>query len=327
MAKILCSLSGIEYNCDHFPVYIQSLSHHPIFDLPLKKLWKFYPKWQEGALTETDSYLLTLSILNATELVDFRMAAQRHANTHAIVQRNMELLYDTVGRIVTIKHPAFVLPRFVISKDTRTLENLKVWLDIWNDKYADFQSGLKDQELRSKLERREASLARLIRNPAIKPERYAHILAGWAEEAAEFPTFTFTHPNGSTTTIAEYWKQIIIDCYRAENIIQHTEKDIVECLEHCEEYIDLGSIFSYQLFNTLREGLDAHRGFFGLGTTSFSILNDGDNVGDSNLQLLIADAPTKEPARREYPTEFAYLKAKMKWNLSIQHIQSVQGAI
>jgi len=78
----------------------------------------------------------------------------------------------------------------------------------------------------------------------------------------------------------------------------------------------LGSIFSYQLFNALREGLQSHRGFFGIGDTSFSILSADSDVGEANLQLLIAEAPTKEPARREYPTEFAYLKAKMKWNLS-----------
>jgi hypothetical protein len=321
MAKILCSLSGIEYNCDHFPAYIQKVSHHPVFDMGLKSLWKYYPKWQTGELTDTDSYLLYLAMLHSTDLVEFRIAAQRTAHTVSIVQQNMEMLYDTIGRVITIKHPAFILPRFIVSKDTRDLTNTKVWLQIWNDKYADFQSGLKDQELRSKLERREASLSKLIRNPAIKPERYAHILATWAAEAAEFPDFNISLSDGTSTTISEYWQSIIVSCYRAENIIQYLESDIVECLTHCEDNIELGTIFSHQLFNTLREGLDSHRSFFGIGTTSFTLLGDNDDVGDANLQLLIQSAPTSEPKRSDYPTEFAYLRAKMNWNLSQQKDQ------
>jgi len=319
MAKILCAKSGIQFQCEHFPIHFtQNEVSHPIFSASLKQLWKFYPKWQTGELTDIDSYLLFLSLLNSTDLVEFRTAAIRHETTDAIIAQNMESLYRVLGHIVAIRNPRFVLPRFVISHDTRTLTNVKHWIEIWSDQYNSFVCGMKDQDLRSKLQKREAALERFIKNPAIKPEKYAHLLAQWAAIAAEFPASETTLSNGTTTTISDYWQDLIIKCYNSIDIIQIERKDLIELIEHCEEWIELGSIFSYHLFNTLREGLQTIDGFFSAGSqTTFAILGDGESVEASNLQLLINSAPTDAPKRTEYPTEFAFLKAKMKWNLAV----------
>lgn len=318
MAKILCSKSGIQFQCEHFPIsFTQNECSHPIFSASLKQLWKYYPKWQAGELNSIDSYLLFLSLLNSTDLVEFRTSAIRHTHTDSIVSANMESLYRTLGHIAAIRNPRFILPRFVISAETRTLGNVKHWLEIWEDQYTEFASGMKQQELRSQIQRREIALERLIKNPAIKPEKYSHLLANWASIAGEFPTGKTTLPNGSIVTISEYWQDIIQRCYRSIDIIQIERKDLVELIEHCEEYIELGTIFSYQLFTTLREGLQTIDGFFSIGTqTVFAIVGDGDSVEESNLQILINSAPTEAPKRTEYPTEFAFLKAKMKWNLA-----------
>lgn len=318
MAKILCAKSGIQFQCEHFPIsFTQNEVHHPIFSASLKQLWKYYPKWQAGELNSIDSYLLFLALLNSTDLIEFRCAAIRHNHTDSIVSSNMESLYRTLGHIAAIRNPRFVLPRFVISHDTRTLANVKHWLELWEDNYQDFMSGMKRQELKSRLQKRESALERLIKNPAIKPEKYSHLLANWASIAAEFPVSETTLPNGTKTTISEYWQSIIMKCYNSVDIIQIERKDLVELIEHCEEWIELGSIFSYQLFTTLREGLDTIDGFFNIGNqTTFAIIGDGDSVESSNLQLLINSAPTTAPKRTEYPTDFAFLKAKMKWNLA-----------
>lgn len=316
MAKILCAYSGIQFNVEHFPIHFTSGElYHPIFDAPLKRLWKYYPKWQAGELNDIDSYLLFLSLLNATELVEFRVAASRHAQTDSIISQNMESLYETIGHIVSIRNPRFILPRFAITPDTRNLSNVKHWLAVWNEQYSDYQNGLKDQNIKTKLQKREAALERLIKNPAIHPQRYSHLLANWASIAGQFPTFPLS-VRGNTISCSEYWQSIIQSCYNQVDIIQIERKDIVELLEHCENEIDLGSIFSYQLFNTLREGLQTIDGFFGLGNTTFSILSSDSDVGESNLQLLINDAPVSAPNRKDYPSEFAFLKAKMKYSLA-----------
>lgn len=317
MSKILCSKSGITFQCEHFPIYLsQGETHHPIFDVPLKRLWKYFPKWQQGELTKTDSFLLFLSYLNSTELVEFRTHVWQRPDTDKIIASNMEYLFYTIGKIITIKHPKFSVPRFVVSNETRDLSNVHYWIKSWEESYHDFCNGLKDQELRSRLLRKESALERLIKNPALKPERYAHILADWASEAAAFPDFEMRDSQGNETTLSEYWKDIIMRCYKAESIISIPEKDLSELLAHCEENLDLGTVQSYHLFNTLREGLETLQGFFSIGSATFSILGSNDDVGIENLKLMVASAPLEMPKRTEYPSDFAFLRAKMKYQLA-----------
>lgn len=315
--KVLCSKSGIEFQVSHFPAYATSgESHHPIFDLPLKRLWKYYPKWQAGELTETDSFLLFVAYLNATEMVDFRCHIWQRPDTAKIVASNMESLYHVIGNVITIKHPGFVIPRFVISPETRDLSNVRYWIQSWQNCYSDFLAGLKDQELRSRLQRKEAALERLIKNPALKPSKYAVLLSNWAAEAADFPQFTMRDSSGNETTCSEYWQDIIVKCHTDTNIISIPEKDLMELLEHCEENLELGSIQSHHLFETLRLGLDTLQGFFSIGSPSFSILGENDSVGESNLQLLIDGAPITPPKRTDYANDFQFLRAKMKYQLA-----------
>lgn len=322
MAKILCSISGIEYQCQHFPIYLdEGTTAHPIFSVPLKRLWKYLPKWQAGELTETDSLLLFLGVLRATELVEFRCSILRTPQTNAIISQNMERLFSIVSKVITIKHPRFTIPRFVVSKETRDLSNIRYWLESWSDQYHSFMSGLVNQELRSKLQRKEAALEKLIKNPAIHPIKYAHILADWASEAGEFPSSS-TLVQGVATPLDEYWKSLIIKCHRDIDMISIPEADLQELLTHCEDAIENGSIFSYHLFNSLRDGLDTIRGFFSIGSTTFSLVDSPstpDAIETANLENLIQSAPHREPSRSEYPTEFAYMKAKMRWSLAVRN--------
>lgn len=304
--KILCCKSGIEFKCDHIPVYLSGgESHHPIFDMSLKQLWKLYPKWLKRELTRTDSFLLFLAYLNATELVEFRCHVWQRPNTDSIVANNMTGLYEIIGKIVTIKHPKFAVPRFVISHDTRDLENVRYWIEAWENSFEDFCNGLKGEELRSRLQRKAETLERYIKNVQLDPRRYARILAQWANEAGQFPE-----------NIAEYWEDIIVKCHTSTDIITIPKVDLEELIEYCEENVDAGSIQGHHLFQTIREGYATLTGFFSVGSPTFSILDSGDDVGQTNLQLLVQSAPIEEPKRADYPTEFAFIKARMKWKIA-----------
>lgn len=319
MATILCRYSGIEFKCDHFPIHLtQGETNHPIFDVSLKRLWKYFPKWQSGELTEIDSYLLFIAYLNATEMVDFRCPVFRTPDTPRIIQSNMENLFYTIGKIITIKHPAFSIPRFVVSPDTRDLNNVRYWIQTWTDSFEDFCNGLKDVELRAQLERKAHGLEKLIKNPSLHPSKYAKLLAAWCADAADFPIFTMKDPFGNETTCSEYWQELIIKCHTNTAVITIPERDLVELIDHCETNLDGGSIQAYHLFDTIRLGLDTLKGFFSIGSPTFSILNPGDDVGVSNLQLLIDSAPLMPPKRTEYANEFQFIKAKMKYSLSLQ---------
>lgn len=327
--KILCSYSSIEYSCEHIPgIYIGSGEAHPVFSLSQKKLLGLLPKYFAGELTETDSYLVFLALLKSTELVQWSVPAIRTPLTASLIAANIQALADMVGKINAIHHPAFALPQFVISPDTRTLDNIKHWLAIWHNAYEDWLSGLADSTLREKLNRRERALERLIKNPAIAPIKYAGMLADWAATAGQFPTFKMQHPvTKLNTTLDAYWKEIITKCYKAESIISFPPKDVQELLDHCEETIEAGSIFSFHLFSTLREGKDRQNNFLGLDFSSslnasnpgFKILAPEDSVEDAAIALLISTAPTSAPSRMDYPSAFAFLKAQMKWELAQKH--------
>ena len=152
MAKIICAYSGVEFACEYLPFAISSREiAHPLFSVQKHKLLSLASVWAEGKLPPTESYLLYLSLLNSTGLLEWRTPAQYTSKTNAIIANNMEQLIHIVGKIDVIKHPSFVLPHFVISTDTATLDNSYNWIQLWNQNYNDWaeqtKSHYNDQEL------------------------------------------------------------------------------------------------------------------------------------------------------------------------------------
>jgi len=263
--RILCAYSGIEFKVEHFPAILNSREVcHPIFYLPQHKLISYIPKWHSGELTATDSYLLYLALLNSTELIEWRVPALKTDKTIAIVAHNMQSLVAIVSKINIIKHPAFVLPRFVISPETKTLENSSFWIDAWVNQYRDWSDGYKTRSYDEKLQRREEALERLINNSARTVESYATILADWAALAGSFPIGT-QEVKGKQVPLSDYWKSIIKACASNESIFSIPKKDLEELVEYCEEEIPHGSIYAHTLMSFLRSGLKKQTNYLGLG--------------------------------------------------------------
>ena len=53
----------------------------------------------------------------------------------------------------------------------------------------------------------------------------------------------------------------------------------------------------------------------------FRILSPDTDMEDAAIQLLIDTAPKELPLRKDYPTAFAFLKAKMKFDAASKYIQ------
>lgn len=321
--KILCSLSGIEFTCEHFPAYLSSREvSHPIFSLPQKKLISYLGKWASSELTPTDSYLLFLSILNSSGLVEFRVPAARSPETDALIAQNMELLAKTISKLNAVSSPAAVFPRYAIGPDTKYLTNIKVWIQNWNEAFADFQDGYaRDYDAR-KLITREAALERMIKNPHLPVSAYASKIADWASIAGQFPEYNTISPfTNLKITMADYWKEIIVKCSREESIFSVPQVDIQDLLEHCENNISIGTIYSNALFSVLRKAIERQRNFLGLGDMDLSrgkyqILSTDDTTETANLKAMIDSAPDHEPRVEEYPNKVAYLKAKLRFQMA-----------
>jgi hypothetical protein len=118
----------------------------------------------------------------------------------------------------------------------------------------------------------------------------------------------------------DYWKLIISRCANENQVFSIPRNDLVELLEHCEENISIGSIFSNALFKVLRHALDRQKNYLGLGdldlsSGSYKILNPSDSVESANLHAMIQSAPKSKPTPEQYPTKMEYMKAKLRWDL------------
>lgn len=332
--RVLCAYSSITFNCEHFPGFLsQRETCHPIFHVPQKKLLSYLGKWAHSELTPTDSYLLYLALLRSTELVQFRVPAILTDKTSAIISQNMEELAKTVSRLNTVTNPAVVFPHYVISPETKSLDTTTYWISNWNESYQDFLAGYKRTSNHAELARREQALERLIKNPHKPISAYSTDLANWAASAGSFPTFSLVNPFSALRnqiSCADYWKILISKCANEESIFAVRRKDLEELLEHCEENIPAGSIFSNALFRVLRHALERQQNFLGLGDldigkTSYEILADDTSAESANLRAMIQAAPESEPKPEQYPTKLAYLKAKLRWDMSRKYEKRATG--
>lgn len=316
MARILCGISGIEFSCEHLPIYLSSREYaHPIFFLPQKKLLGLYQKYRHSELNEIDSYLLFLSYLNSTDLVEWRVPAQKHPQTALIIANNFEALVNVVERMNTIRNPNVNFSHISVGPETKTLQNVSYWIASWEETYDSYISGYASQKIQVELHDLEEKLEFLIKDVNRCEVKFASRLAEWADKAGNFPKFP-VQVGLNTIPCNEYWKQIIRKCVNAESVYLIPSKDIQELLDHCEEYIDAGSIYAFNLFKIIRVGLSKQSNFLGLGDYNFTIINTEDSVEKANKLAIIKSAPTEKPSRLQYPSSFSYLKAKLAWDMA-----------
>lgn len=328
MARIICSKSGVIFNCEHMPIAFSSTEYiHPLFYVPQKKLISLAGTWAAGKLTPTESYLLYLALMDSTELVQWRTHALYTTNTDAIVANNMESLLHIIAKINIIHHPNFVLPSFAIGQDTADLSNSYHWIQSWIQNYTDwYESYLdsrKQDELKDKLDHRESALQRLIKS-STPVDAYAGILADWAATAGEFPTCNTIHPvTKQSIPLAEYWKQIIKTIANDDKLWRYPRADIAELIDHCEDNIIHGNIYAHTLMKYLRNGMRKYDDYLGFGDTevtglptSFTVMSSSSTVLEINKASLLNTAPESEPKKHQFTSNIAWLKAYTKWKMA-----------
>ncbi len=322
--KILCSYSGIEFNVDHFPgtFYSREL-HHPIFNLEQKRLLSYTGKWAAGELTPTDSYLLFLALLNSSEQIQFRIACRKTPMTDSIIANNMEYLVRTVIKLNAIRTPGIVFPFFAVTAETCTLSNVHHWIEVWENCWRDFEAGSRRDIIHRNLVKRESALQRMIKNPHKPIRDYAPQLAEWAAVAGSFPDFLVANPfikDNKKIPLSSFWKEIIVRATRNEYLYTIPDNDLQELLDHCEDNIPIGSIYSHALFESLRHAQKKKGNFLGLGDmdlqSKYALVEDPKDVETANFRALVDSAPVIEPRLEQYPTKFAYMKAKLRWDMA-----------
>lgn len=322
--KILCKYSGIQFTVEYFPFSLESREvAHPVFHIPQQKLLSAIAKKYPDGLTPLDSYLGFLAILHSTNRIDWRVPCNYTPSIDSIIANNMESLLRIVGITSAIQHPAWTMPGFVITPDTRNLATVHHWIHVWENCFVEFQDGNKRAQLHDRIVRREQAMERLLKDPSKQPANYANQLAEWAALAGEFPTGTVP-VDGKQLPLAEYWKAMIRRAARKEAIFSINDTDLIELIEHCEDAIPHGSIYAHTLMKVLREAQESKKNFLGLGdfdirTSTYRILDDADTAERANILAMIDSAPLEEPKLSNYPSKIAYLRALYKWKAAQLH--------
>lgn len=342
MARILCAISGIEYQCTHLQFYSTSReSHHPIFDIPTNKLLEITPRWLDGELSHTENYLLYLALFNSTGLMDFRVPATICGETPSIVAQNMHHLAAIVEIICrnrsAIAAGRLHIPSFVITPDTKDLTSSPDWIKIWQNAYADYQDGYRTSTLLERIERQETILERYIKDRTKDISTYASKLANWAHDAGQFEkyaNFDIVNEKHQMELLSDYWKRIIIACAKSESAWSIDEADLKELIEHCEDHINHGSIYTQTLMALLNSGLEKKRNYLDLGdidlsnngSNPFRILDANASIEDANKLAMIDSAPECEPKESDYPNKLAFVRAKFKWRMAQDYKRQQQAA-
>lgn len=318
MAKILCSHSNILFECSYLPIALNQREYaHPIFHLPQKKLIGLYQKYRHGELGPTEAYLTFLAFLNSTNLVEFRVPATMGTNSAQIIGNNFDDLVDVVTKMNCIKNPSIHFAHIAITPETQSLDNIKYWIESWKQTYVEFCEGYRNQKFHASVLELEQKLEHLIKDANRNEVKFAARLADWAEKVGSFPRFQLK-AMGQIMICADYWKLIIRKCTNKESIFQIPINDIQELYDHCQDNIDAGSIYGFNLFKFLKEGLQNNQDYLGIGTpVKFSVISDSTSTEDANKAAIIAAAPDKEPQRIHYPSTLAYYKAKLAWDLKL----------
>lgn len=320
--RILCAYSSIEFRVEHISFGLQSReSYHPIFDAKSSKLIEYITTHWPEKTPPIESYLCYIALLRSTDRLAFHVPAIRTNKTDAVIAQNMESLLRTVQNINKIQVPGLQLPSFVISPETRSLENSHFWIEAWNSALSDFYDGHKRSNLHEMIVTKEQVMERFIKDPSKSPSNYANTLADWAALAGSFPVTETVPYNGEQVTLSEYWKTLIRKCARAEALFSIDDVDLQDLIDHCEDKIDQGSIHTYTLMKVLRDARDRKKTYLGLGdldisTSTYRILSDSDSAERANILAMIDSAPSDKPIASNYPSKIAFLRAQFKWQAS-----------
>lgn len=317
MARVICGISNIPIKISYVPMLLKNRElNHPIFTLKQKDLLNLYIKYTKGELSDIDSYLLFLALLYSTDAVKFVAPARITSSTSRIIASQIGQLVNVIWQTDAIKHPRFKQPKYKLTKDNDTLDNVKIWIQAWQSNINDFKLGLsRDSDIR-KLAKVEEKLYKVIHSPDASNQLLASVIADWADKAADFPADK-----------ADNWKLIIRKCFNPSAMFSTPKAKILEIKHYCEENLEIGTVHRIKLMEVLKHGIALHNDFLGIGVfdnpkdaeLGYTLL---DNTEDTKvakqkeediLLKIAAEAPDKFPIESNYPNKLAYIRAKVAY--------------
>jgi hypothetical protein len=333
MAYVTCAISGVLFETSHFLNLRLPASEgypHPIFAANSNYLATLYTAHSRGSLTTADSYLLFMAYLHSSGKIDWRHPATVPCSSDAskkLVENSLSQLISVLARTEQIRHPKFKQPRFIVTHENASLEQIPNWIKAWDDNIEYFFSNEASIQERNSIAIIEKELTKLILG-GDSPESYAKVIANWADKASEFPAHK-----------VELYKTTISSCF---NITKMFNTPLPLLKAYCEENIEVGSLHYKALMDAINSGITKHIDYLGgstlsLGYTLLTTLGESDGKliplhstkseslalskeqmieSEAKLKSLIATAPLYAPVAKNYKTSGEFLKAKLAYRVA-----------
>jgi hypothetical protein len=336
--KYICSYSGLPLEVSHFSSQLSITDSanleliHPIFYLPHSRLLGGLFRYEQDSsiatkCLDTDSTkLLFLALLNSTTLIEWRCPAEVSLAT---CNKYMHRLAALSISLLTVPNLHRYFPRFVIDSDTCTLPRIKEWLSTWEEAKDELATGQRNYYRNQDIAAKERALAAILSSNSRDTTRYANRLANWVRDAAAFPTYdvTILSPTGTKETIscADYWVSIIKQAGNPKtNIFTLDKGDILDILDHLEDNLELGTIYSNAIWKLLENTISKMDNFLGIDFENpYTISSDNTDINTINTNEAAAIAAitanvdiSSIPVKSDYPTTVAYLQALAKYRLA-----------
>lgn len=322
--KLKCRISGIEWDESIFPwnpKVVDSL--HPVFSMSQKDLISLASEAIESP-HETSYYLIGLAAFN--HLNPLWQATVNAEVAAPMIASQFERLIKLVFMIPQARRSEF--PEFRIDSSNCDFLGLIHWLDAIQSVFDEWKQSGKELELHRILAKKESTLIALLNSRFSKKSNLiAHALAEWAAIAAEFPKDCFYLADGTTTTVAQYWKILIKQAFTEDHLefisMRVDPDDLADLIDYCEMNIPHGTTHAHILMSKLRSAAEIVNEFMRPKIKQPMLVNENGSVADllsedsdsSPSFVKVKAEPISEPKPKDFKSTADYLRAKLKWQV------------
>ena len=246
--RIRCRYSGVEY---HLPGQFSNFTitaTHPLIEAGCNDpsiLINKYPEWASGSFSKEERRVYFVALLASTNLVEFRVAAEP-LDTH--IQLNTELLIKTLNWYSAIG-VHLNLPSYTVTNETKSLANIRQWIDRFTDAKKDWDKRRGTNEAREaaidKLAACEERLQRLTNSIQRNDTRYYNTLASWAFQASGAEVDFADETSG----LLDRWRAIFH--LNDVQVILADANEIKSLHDYMHANLELGSIYSIDVLSHL----------------------------------------------------------------------------
>lgn len=310
--KIICTKTSIEFTAEGFRTLSPVAAEHPLFSAPFSTLLELTVKWRKRELSEGESRVLFVALLNSSGKLVWKTAA---IPPPEVVEKYMDYLLTTMNWKNAIGSRLDKdLPEIYITHSTQYLTDVGTWLSVWNNRQKEETTAAHLQSVRTTIAVAQEKLLKLLNNGREGDPLYLKHLYKWFSIAANVPK-----------GIVEEWQELFL--MERPAIWGSSIADWEEMVEHCEEHLftsvpNTSSITSYAMAtyrHICKQKRDCEEGVLGaIGASPlipYSIIEKRKEEASSSALLSDTSIEEEKPQKESYSSFSEWLRAMSRWKL------------